>query len=230
MIAIVIFSLLLFAFAVLFMRERIRGYSKKDLILKTIAAICCVVVGVCAYVLHPTPLGAALLLGGATGAVGDISLGLSHVQKEKRHAFTKGGFLFFGLGHLVYIGGLLSAYLSSAIYWLLPLLIGIGIGAGMGMFGRRFGLHFGRYLPFVIYYVSVLTSGVGIALGLNLMSGFSNPQLRLFLVGMILFMISDSILSRTYFSKGGKSPAAVIANHVTYYGAQYLIAVSILFV
>jgi len=69
---------------------------------------------------------------------------------------------------------------------------------------------------------------------------FSYTRANLFiLIGSILFIVSDLILSITYFSKkedyekkGIMNPESrfmIIMNHITYYAAQFLIAIAILF-
>ena len=60
------------------------------------------------------------------------------------------------------------------------------------------------------------------------------------LAGAILFVLSDMVLSMTYFSKPAdyerkgmlnpESRLMIIVNHVTYYLAQFLIALSLLFI
>ena len=49
-------------------------------------------------------------------------------------------------------------------------------------------------------------------------------------VGGVFFLISDLILSGTYFGEGKDRPVDIVTNHMTYYIAQYLIALSIAFV
>ncbi len=47
--------------------------------------------------------------------------------------------------------------------------------------------------------------------------------------GGILFLLSDLVLSGTYFGEGKNKPSYVVVNHALYYGAQFCIASSILF-
>ena len=48
-------------------------------------------------------------------------------------------------------------------------------------------------------------------------------------IGGILFAISDLVLSGTYFGEGKERPIDFILNYITYYGAQFTIAFSIMF-
>ena len=54
-------------------------------------------------------------------------------------------------------------------------------------------------------------------------------MLNLFFIGAVLFALSDLVLSGTYFGVGKDRPADLIANYLLYYPAQYLIALSLLF-
>jgi hypothetical protein len=61
----------------------------------------------------------------------------------------------------------------------------------------------------------------------------------LLIIGSILFILSDLVLSMTYFSKeedykkegilNPESRFMISLNHILYYGAQFFIAISILF-
>ena len=52
----------------------------------------------------------------------------------------------------------------------------------------------------------------------------------MFLVGAVLFAISDLVLSGTFFGKGKERPIDFILNYLTYYGAQFTIAMVLLFI
>jgi len=48
--------------------------------------------------------------------------------------------------------------------------------------------------------------------------------------GGLLFTISDLILSGTYFGKGKERPVDIITNSVSYYAAQFVIALAMFFI
>ena len=61
-----------------------------------------------------------------------------------------------------------------------------------------------------------------------MLNGWKVTTLNLFFIGGILFALSDLVLSGTYF--GGKErPVDIILNYLTYYPAQFLIALSLLY-
>lgn len=218
-------------FAAWFMMERIKGYSKKDVMLKVVCSVCFLTVGMTAFHLHPTKAGYFLLAGGALGALGDFFLGLAHIKKKEKRFCLIMGFLGFGIGHVAYCLALIERYghWTEPPYYIVPTVLALLLSAGIGIFRKKLGLHFGRLMPVVLTYVFVLGFSVFFTVALNVASEFRRVQLIIFGAGILLFIVSDSILSRMYFGKAERSPAAVISNHVTYYMAQWLIAFSILF-
>ncbi len=48
--------------------------------------------------------------------------------------------------------------------------------------------------------------------------------------GSVFFLVSDFILSGTYFGSGKSRPVDIVTNHVTYYIAQFAIALSLCFI
>ena len=231
MLAICVATVLYMVFAVAFMRERMKGYSKKDVTLKVLASLWFLAIMLMALGMNPSVMGILLLIGGISGALGDLFLGLSHIDKEKKREFMLLGFMGFGMGHVFYCAGIVSGFSlkSSLIYLLVPLLIGVLASSFIGIFGRKMGLHFGRFLPVVVIYVFLLTFSVALSLSLNIMTAWENAQLKIFTVGILLFIVSDSILSKMYFGKQKHPSLNVVTNHVTYYLAQWFIALSILF-
>ena len=49
-------------------------------------------------------------------------------------------------------------------------------------------------------------------------------------VGAVLFLLSDAVLSNTFFGRGKDKKHHLFINHFLYYAGQYLIAASVLFV
>ena len=65
---------------------------------------------------------------------------------------------------------------------------------------------------------------------LALLHGWQEANLNMMFIGGILFAVSDLVLSGTYFGTGHDKPFDIIANYISYYGAQFVIALSILFI
>jgi hypothetical protein len=62
------------------------------------------------------------------------------------------------------------------------------------------------------------------------MYGFSEPTLNLMFIGGFCFLISDLILAGSYFGHGKNKAHYVITNHLFYFGALALIAMSVYFI
>ena len=48
-------------------------------------------------------------------------------------------------------------------------------------------------------------------------------------IGSVLFLLSDAVLSNTFFGRGKDKPIHLFVNHFLYYAGQYLIAASVMF-
>ena len=232
MVVIWIATAALCVFAAWFMWERIKGYSKKDVMLKVMCSLCFLVVGLTALGMHYTKAGYFLFFGGILGALGDFFLGLSHIKKQKKRVCMILGFLGFGVGHVLYCLALIERYGDRITmpYYVAPVVLAVLLAAGLGIFRKKLGLHFGRLIPVVLTYVFILGFLLFFTVSLNIATDFRRLHLLIFGGGILLFIVSDTILSRMYFGKAERSPVAVVTNHVTYYAAQWLIAFSILFV
>ena len=62
------------------------------------------------------------------------------------------------------------------------------------------------------------------------MNNFSEMTLNFMFVGGVLFLLSDLILSGTYFGEGKRRPVDIVTNHVAYYAAQFVIASAVMFI
>ena len=149
------------------------------------------------------------------------------------------GMSSFGFGHILYITALAILNSSSLINLLYSCAIGLAlIALVMFMSIKVMKMDFRKFLISSIIYGFLL----GTFVIYSLFNVVGNPSIEniLLLIGSIFFIVSDLILSITYFSKkedyeksgmlNPESKFMIIANHVTYYVAQFLIAISIMFI
>ena len=148
------------------------------------------------------------------------------------------GMSSFGIGHIFYILALMVynpiewmylifSTLGAIILMSFIFLISIKV---MKMDFRKF------FIPSILYGILLACF---VFLSIFKISFFQTKPNLLLLIGSILFIVSDLILSITYFSKkedyekkGIMNPESrfmIIMNHITYYAAQFLIAIAILF-
>ena len=165
------------------------------------------------------------------GLMGDVWLDLKLVYPETDTFYTYLGFLSFGAGHLLFMLGMLnySWELINPVHIILPLIIGFVVGAGNALLEKPMGMRYGRFKWIVVLYGGTLFSMTVMA---GFMAGvfhFDDMSMNLLFVGGISFVLSDLVLSGTYFGIGHDRVRDIVLNYVFYYGAQFLIAASILF-
>ena len=172
-----------------------------------------------------------LILGLLFGLLGDIWLDLKYVFPQEDALFTRAGIGVFGVGHILFAAGLLTRYYHGGkpLYIVLPFVLAALGSAGNLLLEKKMKLDFGGLRPMLGAYGFLLFSTVFLAGSLALLGRGKIATLNLFFLGGVLFAISDMILNGTYFGKGKERPVDLASNYLTYYGAQFLIASSLMF-
>ena len=217
----------------LFLFEKIRKYSAKEVIIKSIVSTLFIALAVyCDYRSEHHTFGTYVIVALVFGLLGDIWLDLKFAFPEQEKTFTYAGFFAFAIGHILYIGGMFTCFHGEDWWWRFLIALGIGIVGSLGtVFTERpLKLHFGKYKWIVALYSFILFTMVGSTLMTTIAAGWQAPAFNMLFAGGILFAISDLILSGTYFGIGKTRPVDLITNTVTYYAAQYIIAFSLLFI
>lgn len=215
-----------------FLFEKIKAYSVKAVCIKALTSILFIAVGL--YGLYKSGLQYFPLfgcLGLICGLNGDIFLDLKYVFREKDYEFTIAGFIAFALGHIMYITGMLLEFYhgQNVFYIIIPFAVGILIAVGTIFTEKILKTNYGRLKWPAFGYAITLFSMVSVAFSMWMMNGFNNTGLMLIFIGGVLFAVSDLILNMTYFGEGHEKPFDIISNSITYYAAQFIIAVAILF-
>jgi len=190
-----------------------------------------------------------IILGLANGLVGDITLdfkiyfkgliGKYENAERDSDAMMYIGMIVFGIGHVLYITSTAIRFPGLEMNLLWSALVAIGAVAGLflvSIFVLK--MKFGKFLiasisyGFLLFWFFVLSIWDIAQVG-------STSETALQLAGALFFLISDLVLSMTYFSKeedykkegllNPESRLMICINHVTYYIAQFLLAVLIYF-
>lgn len=228
----VLFICFLIVTAVIALIFTIRRGTKTDpvsLLLKTVSSLLFILFGIFGvFFTQGSYLALFIVSGLVCGLIGDVYLDLKFVypKDEPLHTFT--GFGAFMLGHCFYTLFLFLYYGIKVPHLLISIAAGIVIGIAIFVTPKLMKLDYGRYRVISSIYAGLLVFVTVYALILEIAAGHSTSKL-LFLIGIVLFLISDLILSQIYFGENKNTTGNKIMNHFTYYAGQILIAASIWF-
>lgn len=216
-----------------YVREKLRAYTLKAVFWKSaVSAIFCgVAVAAWFHAGGSQIMGGFTVLGLVFGLMGDIWLDLKYVYPAQDKPFTYAGFLVFGAGHILYMAGLLLQFYRPGALWyaVVPIALGVVLGVGNAFLEKPMKLSYGDMKPIVMVYGALLFSTVLLSGGLALLHAWQEPCLNVFFIGAVGFALSDLVLSGTYFGVGRERPVDIILNYIFYYGGQFTIAISLLF-
>ena len=214
-------SILCLCLAALFMWTEKKENYMGAVILKGLASLCFVLVGVMAG--NGGQLAKLIVTGLLLGCIADVLLNL-------RWVFPKKGQLIFLVGILVFLGGhvvYLAAILPMADNWAVCVVVGVVLTALLmkWIFSKITAKK--AFKIFGVFYLGaiMLLNCVAVSNLMTAPSAFTG----LFAAGALLFLISDIVLILNTF--GPKSKFSLrVTNLSLYYIGQLLIAWSMLFV
>ena len=214
-------SILCLCLAAMFMWMEKKEKYVGAVVLKGMASLCFVLVGVMAG--NGGQLAKLIVTGLLLGCVADVLLNL-------RWVFPKKGQLIFLVGILVYLGGhvvYLAAVLPMADNWAVCVVVGVVLTALLmkWIFSKITAKK--AFKIFGVFYLGaiMLLNCVAVSNLMTAPSAFTG----LFAAGALLFLISDIVLILNTF--GPKSKFSLrVTNLSLYYIGQLLIAWSMLFV
>ncbi|MCH5316327.1 MAG: lysoplasmalogenase [Eubacterium sp.] len=219
------------AVSFVFCYQRRLGFSLKNLIFKTVSSLCFLLTAVFALINNPLAhtYGSLIIMGGALGLVGDMLLDLKGVYKNDERVYLNGGFVFFLVGHIFYSGAVI--YNLKLKWWIVlcGALVSAVIGVVTVLSAKLMKVEYGSYKLIVAFYVAFLSMTMVMSIAAMLVSHFEKSFI-IMTVGSVLFLLSDAVLSNTYFGKDKDKKHHLFINHFLYYAAQYLIASSVLFI
>ena len=214
-------SILCLCLAALFMWTEKKENYMGAVILKGLASLCFVLVGVMAG--NGWQLAKLIVTGLLLGCIADVLLNL-------RWVFPKKGQLIFLVGILVFLGGhvvYLAAVLPMADNWAVCVVVGVVLTALLmkWIFSKITAKK--AFKIFGVFYLGaiMLLNCVAVSNLMTAPSAFTG----LFAAGALLFLISDIVLILNTFGQKSKFSLRV-TNLSLYYIGQLLIAWSMLFV
>ncbi len=215
-----------------FLFLRVKKTDVKSLMMKALTSVMFILTGVFLTIAKPSLYSALIVAGLVCGILGDIWLDMKFMYRQDEDFLTKAGFSSFTFGHFFYIAAVIAgATQFKAVS--IPMSLVVGVIAGLVIyFGEKLMKlkYNGNYKIISTLYGGLLFFVTAMSFNCAFLAGIKdNLHLITFFIGGVFFIISDIILSGTYFGEGKNRPVDIITNHVTYYIAQFVIASSILF-
>ncbi len=222
MATMIVFIVLACIATAVFLVVRVTKGGVPGVLTKTLASLCFIAIGVAGAMTADTIDKSMILIlfGLVMGLVGDIVLDLKVVYPQSNDLYLNAGMISFGIGHFFYLVALLLLIRFNLTTLLVSIAITLPLTA-LIMFASKFmKINFGKFLIHSVSYAVILTfmSVYTIA------TSISAPKYWLFAAGMVLFLLSDLVLSPMYFGDKKDDKMFCILNHTFYYGAQICIA------
>ena len=172
------------------------------------------------------------LIGGGLmfGLLGDIWLDLKYIYTQDIDFWTYAGFFSFMIGHVFYVVAMVRQFGFHPLALVGCVVAVAGAFAFIYLTEKPMKMHYGKFKFITALYGGFLFVMFVYGLNMAILGDHGNWGLILLCIGGLFFIISDLILSGTYFGDGKNRPVDVITNHVTYYIAQYCIASSALLI
>ncbi len=228
LIPIIIGVLLLLAYILICCRKRnVLGLEAKSLV-----SVC--YIATAALVVFEKPencaFGLPIVIGGVMGLLGDVYLDQKWIHLNHKDKYLILGFLNFGLGHLFYISAVATNADFTAKDFIIPIVAAIVIPVFNEILSKPLKQDFGKFRWIVFAYGAVLSFMMGTAVSAFIKTG--ETAHLIFAIAGASFLVSDIVLSAIYFTPDNRKVTVgrFVINIVTYYIAQYLIAVSPYFI
>ena len=222
----IILIVICISLALLFTYTDYKKQYKKALILKFLATLSIAILSFISFNKANTCSKMYFLLiftGIICGVIGDTLLALNKVYKSKYDIYFLSGLVSFLVGHILYIKAftlIMDTNKYDFIFAVIYILIAYYIRS-------KSKLDFNRLEIPILIYALVITLMFGKVTSILL---FSNNQLLniLVFIGGLLFIISDSILVFDIFGEKHNKLLTIYC-HLSYFPAQIMFALSILF-
>lgn len=221
--------------AIAFMAVRVTAGAKSvqggviAMFAKTVASLGFIAIGVAAFYKGVDNASAAIfvLAGLIFGLIGDMVLDMKvvYLKQPEEGIYLTGGMASFGIGHIMFLTAV-CLFLGDTVT--LPLVgICVAVSAVLAfamIFGgeRLMGLKFGKFTVHSLLYAFILLFMSALSIGLCVV--MKSTKMLQFAIGMVLFLLSDIVLTSMYFGGRAKDKSLCVVNHALYYAAQICIA------
>ncbi len=207
-----------------FMQVSRRREAVKAMLYKGAASLCFLAVGLLGLLrLGDWAYGWKAVAGLFLGLCGDELLAMRFIRAKKHDLYFSLGAVSFSLGHVLFIWAAIERSGRFSL-WTLPILALLLLCSGL--YARKKESHAGdMHLNAVMYICLVCCMGAVTCAAALVRPGLSPA---LFALGGLGFVVSDNILCAHYFGNDSRFLLNWLI-HISYYGAQLLIAWSVFF-
>ena len=222
-------------FLTIFLVERVKEKRVTAVIFKGLTSLMFILTALLAWMFSNRPtcsFGIFILIALFFGLLGDVFLDIKFITKKYEDLFTRLGFISFGIGHIFFISGLFQYYFYGGIHVLfiiIPAIVAFALAIFSLLMEKFMPIRYGNMKPFIPTYGVLLFFVTAIYFSFAIFYKWNLVNINMMAIAFILFALSDLILNNTYFSEGFNKPIHIILNHVLYYIAQFMIAVSLFF-
>lgn len=214
---------------VTFLVMRVKKMQPQATVAKAVTSVFFMATAAACSAMNPTPFASLVIIGLLCGLLGDIWLDLKYVYPQHDTFYTYCGFSSFMASHFFFV----PAICISAKFKLFQVIIGIACALVVGVLvlvmEKPLKMEYGKFKSITFVYSCCLALSVALSVIYMIISGFA-PRAICLAVGTALVLLSDLVLSGTYFGEGKDRPVDVILNHALYYAGQFVAASAILFV
>ncbi len=226
----IVFALCI-AVTAFFTIRRTTKVNYSDLAIKVATSSLFVATGIAAIISNPDvnlTFALMIVMGGVFGVLGDIFIELKWIQKENSDTFLTFGFVTFMIQHILLVAAVFIRYPMSLVNALISVTAPLAVLVLSGVMTKITKMDMGKFKIIANAYgaIASMTFSVGFMTMTNY--GMEMSQI-LFFAGGVSFFVSDLVLSQIFFTEKGCTRLFVVLNHITYYGAQILIAASLFF-
>ncbi len=170
-----------------------------------------------------------IMVGLFFGVLGDIWLGLKWALKRYRSLFTLVGIFCFGCEHLTFLIAtwLFFGYTVPIFYMFIVFVVAIVASLFAILSGTYAGLRYRNFQGVAFVYAFLLLFSEFIFGLVAATNHFDIQPMNRMVVAGLFFILSNALVSHTYFGKRAIRPSDVYIEHGLYYLAQFIIASSI---
>jgi hypothetical protein len=193
------------------------------LVCKAFASFMFVMLAIFAILLSEPPVYVAqlfMVLGLVAGLIGDLVLELKMMYPNQAKSYLNAGIASFSIGHIFFFVGLVGYEPLVWTQYIYMFIIAVILSLVILYASKFIHISFKDVIIQVSLYTFILTF-------MALFGGFrfiNDSKFLLFFIGMVLFLLSDLVLSPIYFGNKKDDKTFAVINHLLYYGAQISIA------